>query len=135
MKYKNATRVLHARIAELRDIIAGLEYNPSKKKTKDQIAQELKTLEAEKREMIKAIAALDVESDLAELCKTRGDKMPPEDLSVEYIRETLPQLSSLEAASLLVFANGRGIRHQACFGDGSIMHPLWLKTTKKEGGS
>lgn len=46
-------------------------------------------------------------------------------LSVEFLMQTHPELSSQEASSLLQFCKDSTINLKGCYGDGGIMYPKW----------
>jgi len=46
-------------------------------------------------------------------------------ISAEYLQGLHPELSIEGAESLNQYARGKTITHRECYGDGSIMYPLW----------
>lgn len=70
----------------------------------------------------KAAKAMD---DLQEAIKVV--KEMDELLSVNYLMQVHPNLSEEGANSLLEFAKSHTIRYKECYGDGSIIFPMWNK--------
>jgi len=50
-------------------------------------------------------------------------------LSVNYLMELHPELSHYDAFTLMIFSFDHTIVHKECYGDGSIMFPLWVENT------
>ena len=48
-------------------------------------------------------------------------------ITEEYLMTIHPDLTFLQAGSLIEFCNGYRIRYKECYGDGSIMYPKWLE--------
>jgi len=46
-------------------------------------------------------------------------------ISAEYLQGLHPELSIEEAESLNQFARGKTMELRECYGDGSIMYPMW----------
>lgn len=48
-------------------------------------------------------------------------------IDIEYLRSWHPELNDEELESLLKFSQENSISYQECYGDGSIIYPLWEK--------
>lgn len=51
-------------------------------------------------------------------------------LTIEFLSGVHPELTKVERISLLAFANKRSISHEECYGDGSIIFPMWRESYK-----
>lgn len=47
-----------------------------------------------------------------------------------YLKELHPTLSDKEIVSLLEFSKSKTITFKSCYGDGSIIYPMWEKGNK-----
>jgi hypothetical protein len=50
-------------------------------------------------------------------------------IDVNFLRSLHPELSEYDAFTLMIFCFQRTIAHKECYGDGSIMFPLWVENT------
>lgn len=48
-------------------------------------------------------------------------------LTAEDLIKIHPELSDFDSINLLEFAKSKTIHHKSCYGDGSIIYPMWLK--------
>lgn len=67
---------------------------------------------------------MDFECDLTSLFNLRTEEGL---IDIEYLRSWHPELSDEELESLLKFSQGQTISYKECYGDGSIMYPMWEK--------
>ncbi len=49
-------------------------------------------------------------------------------LTVEILKRIHPFLTDVQAESLLTFCKNETIHYYSCYGDGSIMFPMWIET-------
>lgn len=64
-------------------------------------------------------------------CNNLKCKYHPEGLlNVEYLITKHPELNNQQAESLLRFSKEKTIVYKGCYGDGSIMFPMWEKNVK-----
>lgn len=52
-------------------------------------------------------------------------------INVEYLMNLHPELTKEDAESLKEFSNSKTIEYKECYGDGSIMYPLWKQENKQ----
>jgi hypothetical protein len=52
-------------------------------------------------------------------------------LTVDYVMRKHPELNEEQAKSLVQFSVKHTIRMKECYGDGSIMYPLWKESLKE----
>jgi hypothetical protein len=64
-----------------------------------------------------------------EICgKCLSSKISGQLLSVPYLMEKHPEINDDQAEQLLKFCKKHTIRHKECYGDGSIMYPMWKES-------
>lgn len=49
-------------------------------------------------------------------------------LSARYLMVVHPEINNDQAERLLIFCKERTISHKECYGDGSIMYPMWKES-------
>ena len=67
----------------------------------------------------------------SELIKKRDIQLLNDLITVDYLLRVHPEITTIEAMSLLVFSKSKTIKLQGCYGDGSIIFPLWKKAVGK----